>query len=96
LGSGSIVNSEKYVNGAKANRQLVQENLYFSIQTGKFTNCLGRNNSQQRAQHRLHRTKAGWFSAFDGIHTTGFFGLLAISRQIPLLPVKPAVSLLSA
>jgi hypothetical protein len=37
------------------------------------------------------RTKAGWFSAFDGIHTTGFFGLLAVSRQCLLLPVKPAV-----
>jgi len=43
------------------------------------------------AQHRLHRTKAGLLPAFDGIHTTGFFGLLAIPRQIPLLPVKPAV-----
>jgi hypothetical protein len=30
-----------------------------------------------------------------GIHTTGFFGLLAIPRQFPLLPLTLAVGRLS-
>jgi hypothetical protein len=39
----------------------------------------------------LQPTKAGWFSAFDGIHTTGIFRLLDFICQIPLLRLKPAV-----
>jgi len=39
----------------------------------------------------LQRTKAGLLPAFDGIHAAGFFGLLAVSRQCPLLPLKSAV-----
>jgi hypothetical protein len=35
--------------------------------------------------------KRGGSPLLGGIHTTGFSGLLALSRQIPLLPVKPAV-----
>jgi len=39
--------------------------------------------------------KRGGSPLLGGIHTTGFFRLLAIPRQIPRLPVKPAVRLLS-
>jgi len=35
--------------------------------------------------------KRGGSPLLGGIHASGFFGLLAISRQRPLLPVKPAV-----
>jgi hypothetical protein len=35
--------------------------------------------------------KRGGSPLLGGIHTTGFFGLLAFTRQCPLLPVKPAV-----
>ncbi|PKN93110.1 MAG: hypothetical protein CVU44_11830 [Chloroflexi bacterium HGW-Chloroflexi-6] len=59
------------------------------------------------AQHRFLRTetpfyrpailtgrtaqKRGGSPLLGGIHTTGFFGLLALCRHTPLLPVKPAV-----
>jgi hypothetical protein len=36
--------------------------------------------------------KRGGSPLLGGIHTTGFLGLLVFSCQIPLLPVKPAVS----